>query len=255
MIDGVGKYGGTLRTTILANGDQYNLTRTIANELLVRWDPQWKKVMPSLAEEFKASEDATTYTFKLRKGLKVERRSAVHGRRHHVLVRRRVHEQRALARQEPDFHGGRQAGEGHQDRRPDGRVQVRIALTASSCSSSPMARAICRSSIPSIISAVPREVQQGRHSGAAEGQSGRGRLGGAVQFQGLADLPAALLAEPRAADPQSLGADRSLCRQRARGRDPQSLLLEGRSRPETSFPTSTASPGRSSTTRSSWRSR
>ena len=26
MVDGVGKYGGTLRTTILANGDQYNLT-------------------------------------------------------------------------------------------------------------------------------------------------------------------------------------------------------------------------------------
>lgn len=70
MIDGVGKYGGTLRTTILANGDQYNLTRTIANELLVRWDPQWKKVMPSIAEEFKASDDATTFTFKLRKGLK-----------------------------------------------------------------------------------------------------------------------------------------------------------------------------------------
>ena len=41
MIDGVGEYGGTLRTTILANGDHYNLTRTVANELLVRWDPRW----------------------------------------------------------------------------------------------------------------------------------------------------------------------------------------------------------------------
>lgn len=70
MIDGVGKYGGTLRTTILANGDHYNLTRTVANELLVRWDPQWKTVAPSLAESFTASPDATTYTFKLRKGVK-----------------------------------------------------------------------------------------------------------------------------------------------------------------------------------------
>lgn len=70
MVDGVGKYGGTLRTTILANGDQYNLTRTIANELLVRWDPKWSKVEPSLAEKFTVSDDATTYTFTLRKGLK-----------------------------------------------------------------------------------------------------------------------------------------------------------------------------------------
>jgi len=70
MVDGVGQYGGTLRTTILANGDHYNLTRTIANELLVRWKPDWSEVVPSLAEEVTASKDATTYTFKLREGLK-----------------------------------------------------------------------------------------------------------------------------------------------------------------------------------------
>lgn len=70
MVDGVGQYGGTLRTTILANGDHYNLTRTIANELLVRWTPDWTQVVPSLAEDVTASDDATTYTFKLRDGLK-----------------------------------------------------------------------------------------------------------------------------------------------------------------------------------------
>ncbi|OAM80129.1 ABC transporter substrate-binding protein [Devosia elaeis] len=70
MVDGIGQYGGTLRTTILANGDHYNLTRTIANELLVRWTPDWTQVVPSLAEEVTASDDATTYTFRLREGLK-----------------------------------------------------------------------------------------------------------------------------------------------------------------------------------------
>ena len=70
MVDGIGKYGGTLRTTILANGDHYNLTRTVANELLVRWDPAWEKIVPSLADDVKVSDDATTYTFHLRPGLK-----------------------------------------------------------------------------------------------------------------------------------------------------------------------------------------
>lgn len=70
MVNGVGKYGGTLRTTILAGGDQYNLTRTVANETLVRWTPDWTKVVPSIAESFEASADARTFTFHLRKGMK-----------------------------------------------------------------------------------------------------------------------------------------------------------------------------------------
>ncbi|MCR6669927.1 ABC transporter substrate-binding protein [Devosia ginsengisoli] len=90
MVDGIGQYGGTLRTTILANGDHYNLTRTIANELLVRWTPDWTQVVPSLAEEVTASDDATTYTFRLREGLKWSDGAPLHRRRHHVLVRGRV---------------------------------------------------------------------------------------------------------------------------------------------------------------------
>ena len=70
MIDGIGQYGGTLRTTILANGDHYNLTRTVANELLVRWDPTWSELVPSIAEAVEVSDDATTYTFTLRDGMR-----------------------------------------------------------------------------------------------------------------------------------------------------------------------------------------
>jgi peptide/nickel transport system substrate-binding protein len=69
-VNGVGKYGGTLRTTILAAGDHYNLTRTVANETLVRWKPDWSEVIPSIAETIEASQDAKTYTFTLRKGMK-----------------------------------------------------------------------------------------------------------------------------------------------------------------------------------------
>ena len=47
MIDGVGKYGGTLRTTILAAGDHYNLTRTVANETAGALEADWSEVIPS----------------------------------------------------------------------------------------------------------------------------------------------------------------------------------------------------------------
>jgi peptide/nickel transport system substrate-binding protein len=70
MVDGIGKYGGTLRTTILAGGDHYNITRLVANEVLVRWTPDWTQVVPSIAREVEVSEDATTFTFHLREGMR-----------------------------------------------------------------------------------------------------------------------------------------------------------------------------------------
>lgn len=70
MVDGIGKYGGTLRTAILGAGDHYNLTRTLANETLVRWTPDWKDIVPSIAESVDVNDDATAYVFKLRKGMR-----------------------------------------------------------------------------------------------------------------------------------------------------------------------------------------
>lgn len=70
MVDGVGKYGGTMRSALLGGGDQYHLTRTIGNETLVRWLPDWSKVVPSVAESVEASADAKDFTFRLRKGMR-----------------------------------------------------------------------------------------------------------------------------------------------------------------------------------------
>ena len=68
--ESVGRYGGTLRTAILGAGDQYNLTRTIANETLIRWTPDWTKLVPSIAEDIHASADGREFTFKLRRGMR-----------------------------------------------------------------------------------------------------------------------------------------------------------------------------------------
>lgn len=70
VVEQPGEYGGTLRRAILGGGDQHNLVRTIGSENLVRWDPTWKEVLPNIAESWTASEDATTFTFKLREGTK-----------------------------------------------------------------------------------------------------------------------------------------------------------------------------------------
>lgn len=68
-LESVGKYGGTWRTgTIEKNGN--DLRRNIGYEQLLRWTPMWDGIVPNVAESYEASDDATTYTFHLRKGLK-----------------------------------------------------------------------------------------------------------------------------------------------------------------------------------------
>ncbi|SIN76326.1 ABC transporter substrate-binding protein [Vannielia litorea] len=69
-LESIGEYGGTLRRAILGGGDQHNIVRTIGHENLVRWSADWTEVKPNIAESWTVSEDATTFTFKLREGMR-----------------------------------------------------------------------------------------------------------------------------------------------------------------------------------------
>lgn len=66
----VGEYGGEWNTALLGGSDHIWLTRTLAYENLVRWNPEWTEIIPNVAESFEVDEDATVYTFTLREGLK-----------------------------------------------------------------------------------------------------------------------------------------------------------------------------------------
>ncbi|MCB1972780.1 MAG: ABC transporter substrate-binding protein, partial [Geminicoccaceae bacterium] len=68
--ESLGQYGGTWRMGLRGGQDNALLTRTIAYEHLVRWTPDWTDIVPNVAESYEASPDATTFTFKLRDGMK-----------------------------------------------------------------------------------------------------------------------------------------------------------------------------------------
>ncbi|MGP6089272.1 ABC transporter substrate-binding protein [Antarctobacter jejuensis] len=70
VVDSIGEYGGTMRRAILGGGDQHNIVRTIGHENLVRWSVDWTEIKPNIAESWTVSDDATTFTFKLRKGMR-----------------------------------------------------------------------------------------------------------------------------------------------------------------------------------------
>ena len=69
-VDSVGTYGGTWRSALRGGLDNAWIARTVAYDGLVRYDREWKEIIPNLAESWEVSEDAKTYTFKLREGLK-----------------------------------------------------------------------------------------------------------------------------------------------------------------------------------------
>lgn len=66
----VGKYGGDWHTAVVGGLDHIWMIRTMAYENLVRYNPEWTAVIPNIAESFEVNDDATEFTFKLRRGMK-----------------------------------------------------------------------------------------------------------------------------------------------------------------------------------------
>ena len=69
-VERIGVYGGTWRMALVGGSDTQLLNRTIGYEPLVRWDPEWKNIIPNLATDVQVSDDARVYTFTLREGVK-----------------------------------------------------------------------------------------------------------------------------------------------------------------------------------------
>ncbi|MDB5815331.1 MAG: Peptide transporter [Rhodocyclales bacterium] len=67
-IERKGIYGGTLRTAMRSSNDQNSILRISGVEGLVRWDMDFNKAIPNLAESWTISPDASEFVFKLRKG-------------------------------------------------------------------------------------------------------------------------------------------------------------------------------------------
>ena len=69
-LERIGEYGGTWRRALRGGGDQHNFIRTIGYHNLVGWNPEWTEVVPHVVESFEISEDAKTFTFRLREGMR-----------------------------------------------------------------------------------------------------------------------------------------------------------------------------------------
>lgn len=69
-VDEIGTYGGNWRSALLGGADEPWLYRTMGYENLMRWTPDWSGVIPNIAESVDVNDDATEFTFHLRKGMK-----------------------------------------------------------------------------------------------------------------------------------------------------------------------------------------
>lgn len=71
VVEKIGQYGGTWRGGMVGGRDGNFLFRDVGYEPLIGWDRFWTgAIEPNLAESWTSNDNATEFTFKLRKGLK-----------------------------------------------------------------------------------------------------------------------------------------------------------------------------------------
>ncbi len=69
-VDEIGQYGGIWRAGLRGGSDNAWIYRTVAYDQMLSWKRDWSGVRPNVASSYEVSDDATTYTFHLRPGMK-----------------------------------------------------------------------------------------------------------------------------------------------------------------------------------------
>ncbi len=69
-VDRPGRYGGEWATLLQGSADTSWPNRILFYDYLLRWDTDWKRMLPNLAERFEGNADGTEYTFVLRRGVR-----------------------------------------------------------------------------------------------------------------------------------------------------------------------------------------
>jgi peptide/nickel transport system substrate-binding protein len=69
-LQGPGKYGGQLRFGLRGSSDHNHILRMVGAQGLVRWDPQYTKIVPNVAKSFEVDPSGKVFTFALRKGMR-----------------------------------------------------------------------------------------------------------------------------------------------------------------------------------------
>ena len=66
----IGRYGGVLRSALRGDADHNAILKTVGNQGLTRWTPEYTDVIPNLAASWTRNADASEYVFHLRPGTK-----------------------------------------------------------------------------------------------------------------------------------------------------------------------------------------